>query len=867
MSKGLAIFGMLISLIVGVFIGQTWNHSSSEGSAVNVPAAALPDSTVERFKIPTGNAPAKGPEHAKVTIIEYSDFQCPFCSRVEPTVDQIMKTYGKDVRVLWKNQPLPFHPNAMPSAQIAMAGYAKKGNDGFWKLHDTLFHNQQNITRPDLEKYAKEAGLSDEDIKDALDNKKYDAGIQADMAEGTKFGARGTPAFFINGRSLSGAQPFDAFKKVIDEEIAAATKAIASGAKLDNVYQVLTSNGKTAAGAPEAPKPQQAMADPAAVYKVPLGSSPEKGQKTAKVTIVEFSDFQCPFCSRVEPTLTDLEKDYGKDLRVVWKNNPLPFHQNAMPAAKAAVAAAAQGKFWEMHDKMFADQAHLDAATFEKYAGELGLNVGKFKAAMSDPKSDADIKEDMALAEKLGARGTPGFFINGRPLRGAQPKESFKAVIDKEIEAANAALKSGTKATDVYAELTKNGKEKADAAPAAPAAQRQGEPDPNTIYRALVEDAPVKGADAKHAKVTIVEFSDFQCPFCGRVEPTVDQVMQTYGKDVRLAFKQLPLPFHNNAHTAAEAALAAKAQGKFWEMHAIMFKNQTALDRPSLEKYAAQIGINVDKFKADLDSGKWKSKVDAELAEGNKIGARGTPSFFINGKPFVGAQPLDAFKAKIDAEIKEADAKAHGNYAKYYDDLMKGAKTEVAAAPAAAAPAADTQVYKVDGGNGPSVGPKSAPVQIVEFSDFQCPFCGRVVPTVKQIEEKYSGKVHITWRNYPLPFHNNAMPAAEAAMAANAQGKFWPMYEKLFANQQALDRPSLEKFAGEVGLDLAQFKADLDSHKYKAGIDADVQYANSLGGSGGFGTPTFFINGHKIAGAMPFESFAAIIDGELKKKH
>jgi len=336
---------------------------------------------------------------------------------------------------------------------------------------------------------------------------------------------------------------------------------------------------------------------------------------------------------------------------------------------------------------------------------------------------------------------------------------------------------------------------------------------------------------------------------------------------VRIAFKQYPLPMHNNAHAAAEAALAAKAQGKFWEMHDIMFKNQQQLDRASLEKYAAQIGLNVDKFKSDLDSGKWKAKVDAEQAEGSKLGVSGTPAFFVNGKSLVGAQPLDAFKAKIDAELKDADAKAHGNYAKYYDDLMKSAKTEVAAAPAAGAPPSDTQVYKVDPGNGPSVGPKTAPVTIVEFSDFQCPFCSRVVPTVKQIEDKYQGKVRIVWRNYPLPFHNNAMGAAEAAMAANAQGKFWPMYDKLFANQQALDRPNLEKFAGEVGLDMGQFKADLDSHKYKGQIDADQQYANSLGGSGGFGTPTFFINGHKVAGAMPFDAFAAIIDGELKNKH
>src|SRR5438067_5796692 len=101
--------------------------------------------------------------------------------------------------------------------------------------------------------------------------------------------------------------------------------------------------------------------------------------------------------------------------------------------------------------------------------------------------------------------------------------------------------------------------------------------------------------------------------------------MKEYGKDVRVAFKQLPLPFHNNAHTAAEAALAAKAQGKFWEMHGVMFKNQQALDRPSLEKYAAQIGLNVDKFKADLDSGKCKEEVNEELADANNIGNNGRP--------------------------------------------------------------------------------------------------------------------------------------------------------------------------------------------------------------------------------------------------
>jgi protein-disulfide isomerase len=254
------------------------------------------------------------------------------------------------------------------------------------------------------------------------------------------------------------------------------------------------------------------------------------------------------------------------------------------------------------------------------------------------------------------------------------------------------------------------------------------------------------------------------------------------------------------------------------------------------------------------------------MLEGNKIGANGTPAFFINGKSLVGALPYEAFKAKVDDAIKDADAHAHGgNYAKYYDDLMKSAKTEVAQA-AAGGPAPDTKIYKVDAGNAPSVGPRSAPVQIVEFSDFQCPFCSRVVPTVKQIEEKYNGKVRISFRNYPLPFHNNAAGAAEAGAAAAAQGKFWQMHDKMFANQQALDRASLEKYAQEIGLDVGKFKSDLDSHKYKAQVDADVAYANQNSGGGGFGTPTFFINGHKIPGAVPYEQFAQVIDAELAKK-
>jgi len=257
-------------------------------------------------------------------------------------------------------------------------------------------------------------------------------------------------------------------------------------------------------------------------------------------------------------------------------------------------------------------------------------------------------------------------------------------------------------------------------------------------------------------------------------------------------------------------------------------------------------------------------------ARGGKIGARGTPAFFINGKFLSGAQPFEMFKAKIDDELKNAEAMvAKGTpKAKVYDVIMKDAKTEVPAAAAAAGgeekgPDADKTIYKVAAGSSESKGPKSAALDVVIFSDFQCPFCSRVEPTLTQMEKEYAGKVRFTWKNYPLPFHNNAMPAAEAAMAAGAQGKFWEMHDKLFANQTALERPALEKYAQEIGLNMVKFKADLDANKYKDVIDAEQKEGTAVGVTG---TPAVFINGRKISGAYPWETFKKIADEELAKK-
>jgi protein-disulfide isomerase len=249
---------------------------------------------------------------------------------------------------------------------------------------------------------------------------------------------------------------------------------------------------------------------------------------------------------------------------------------------------------------------------------------------------------------------------------------------------------------------------------------------------------------------------------------------------------------------------------------------------------------------------------------GNKIGARGTPAFFINGRFLSGAQPLDRFKSIIDEELKKAEALAKkvGGKGKVYDALMKTAKAEVGGgAQAAGGDAAPGPVKKVEVGNAPTRGPKNAPITVVLFSDFECPFCGRVEPSIAELEKAYPGKVRVAWKNMPLSFHKNAKPAAEAALAAHEQGKFWQMHEILFKNQRALMASDLEKYAKEIGLDLGKFKAAMDSHKFAAQVEADAKQGESLGVSG---TPAAFVNGRLVSGAQPPEEFKKVAEAALK---
>lgn len=226
---------------------------------------------------------------------------------------------------------------------------------------------------------------------------------------------------------------------------------------LDRVQDKLDKPG--AFGAARPPSALHDRPDPAAVYAVGIDGAPFRGARDATVTIVKGYEYACPFCQRVRPTLDQLLRDYKGDLKIVYRH--LVVHpQTAYEPAWAACAAGRQGKFDRMDDLIwdegFAAGRNLSRDHMETLARKAGLDLGRFRTDRDGPCKKTVIDDQAALA-RVGLRGTPGFYINGRFLSGAQPLEAFKRLIEEELTKANARIKAGTRRADYYDEFVIGG--------------------------------------------------------------------------------------------------------------------------------------------------------------------------------------------------------------------------------------------------------------------------------------------------------------------------------------------------------------------------------------------------------------------------
>jgi protein-disulfide isomerase len=332
---------------------------------------------------------------------------------------------------------------------------------------------------------------------------------------------------------------------------------------------------------------------------------------------------------------------------------------------------------------------------------------------------------------------------------------------------------------------------------------------------------PIRGSP--NAPVTIYEIADFECPYCQQAYPILDQVMKKYNESVKLVFLHFPLPQHPNAQKAAEAAECANDQGKFWEYYDSLFSTKR-LEVSELKKQAASLGLDMKKFNSCLDGGEKAPLIEAFVNLVAQNGIYSTPTFIINGR-ILQDYSLDGFSKEIDNILNPPRA-------------------------------------KINATGRPTRGGSNAAVRIIEFSDFQCPYCQMAYGVVKQIEQEYGEKVSITYMHFPLTtIHPQAQKAAEAAECAYRQNEsaFWKFHDWMFENR-ALDIDSLKAYASTIGLNTTQFNKCLDGGEATARVLEDQK----IGGENGIsGTPGFFINGLLVSGYSPYEQFRLYIEREL----
>lgn len=427
-----------------------------------------------------------------------------------------------------------------------------------------------------------------------------------------------------------------------------------------------------------------------------LASTPVRGPTDATISILMFSDYQCPFCMRA---LTTVEQMLGRhaDVQLVYLHRPLPFHPMARPAALAAAAANRQGMFWQMHDAMVAVGARISEPDLERIAGEIGLDVERWRLERDDPGVIAEVEQQGRIADMVNAHGTPTFFVNGERLVGAQSAEAFEAAIERARGRVADARARGLSGAALRVESWASDEPETSrrlldhvvqgipvteadvAAKVPPKLKPRPQELPNEVWNVPVDVRldPIAG-DSARAELTWVVFSDLQCPFCRRMHQSMATLQQHYGDRLRVVWKSLPLPFHQHARDAQIAAYAAGRQGAYWPYVERCFGLHAAgvaqrVDDEALEQHAADLGLDLKRFARDRLDSKLAAQVDADMALAKQLGVRGTPTSFLNGRKVIGAQPIEVLRKHID-ELLAASNGRRGHAA--YEAAIRSGRNE-----------------------------------------------------------------------------------------------------------------------------------------------------------------------------------------------
>lgn len=854
--RALLLAGLALSLL-----GCTKGLHTGAPSAVSVKGAGFPEPI-----------PAVGSPDAAVRLTFVLNYRCTHCARQMAMLDHLAAEKADTmahVQIVFRSFAFPMGGAEQPEiARAHAAALAAQRQKAFLPYHKHLLaHQSDEWSAETLIKYAVELGLDEKQFKEDLAHPAPIEHVRIDTKAAKRAGITGTPALFVNAERVAAgldaralgvllekkvgeirgqldsgsiAEPMDAWTRTT-----AATNGSRRHARVVRYYLELDGTELLfSADEPGAAKPPRLGAGPLDPRPgtSPTGRSPTLGPSDAPVTIVMSTDFQCPFCSRVAPALEQIRARWPEEVRILFVNNPLSFHKRALPAAVAALAAHRQGRFWPLHNKLFANQRALGDSDLERYAREVGVDITRWQADRQDVALRRQVLNEQRAAVALGLGGTPGFLINGRKLSGAQPFAGFEKIIEAELDATAKLRASGVAPEAIHERRVRaNLASKADvywnSLVLGRPAPRQKRTFSDVVWKVeLSGHEPTLGP--KHALVTLVIFTEFQCPFCSRFAPTVEAIAKKYPEDVRIVFKHNPLPFHKRALPAAYAAIAAKKQGKFWELAQELFRGQRDLSDEALERYARKVGIKIRPWKKAMKSKRTAAVVKKDQARARLIRARGTPNTYVNGRQARGALKLEAMSELIDEELAKARKLVQSGTKPrnvYAVTIAKGQLHEVL----------DAKVHSLSTKGRPFLGAARGDIVMTVFVDFQCPYCARVPAKVKKLlaDRKLKRRLKVVYKHFPLNFHKQARNAAAAVIAAGKQGKFWKMASRVYANMKSLSPTMLRDNAKAIGLNLKAYDAYLSSGKAKAIIEADMAEARKAGLRG---TPTIYINGRKL---------------------
>ncbi|HEY0463050.1 MAG TPA: thioredoxin domain-containing protein [Polyangiaceae bacterium] len=388
-----------------------------------------------------GSEPIWGTRNAALTWVLFGDLDCPHTRRAWHALEAVKASFGDDLRIVFHHRPLREHPNALDAAQV-LAGVARvHGTLAFFDVLHRVLQGEASLTAERLTAELAAAGYGDDKLVDL--SAAGEPQVRADLQLAGQFALKSTPISFLNGQAIDGERTVLELEQLLHEEQRSATWLSAAGVAQAALYRTRTSSNLIGVG--DAGQSRSCA---------PVGKSATRGPVDALVTLVEFSDFECQYCKRVEPTLKSLLARYPKTLRLVWKDYPLPQHKSAQLLANFAADAFRRGSasgFWAIHDGIFAQPDALDDGALGALAGKAGLDGALLLISARAGVHDAAIRADMKLGQKLNVNGTPTFFANGRRIEGALPLEQFEALIQEELRTAQRIVAHGTAARDVYA--------------------------------------------------------------------------------------------------------------------------------------------------------------------------------------------------------------------------------------------------------------------------------------------------------------------------------------------------------------------------------------------------------------------------------